>query len=130
MKIILLFFVLLTSLAYGHDVSLACSPWGTENGFELYAELEESGSTYLDAFIDFKLYKNGVIIHQKNSVDTTGFYNLATVNRTVVYVAELRAMNRTDFDFLSVAANHPVQSGNSVLTYQGQDFLAECRASY
>lgn len=115
--------------ANAYETTLKCTPWGQANSFELQAELEESGATYLDAFVDFKLFKNGAVTHQRNYVDATGFYSLASVNRVQVYVAELRAINRSEFDFLSVAANHPIPSGNSVLIYQGEEYLAECTTS-
>lgn len=130
MKNLISLLALVSLTANAYDITLECSPWGTGNSFELSAELEESGSTYLDAYIDFKLLKNGAVIHNRSQVDSTGFYSLASVNRVQVYVAELRAINRSEFDFLSVAANHPIPSGNSVLTYQGEEFFAECTTRF
>lgn len=118
--------LLVTFNVYAGD-TLICQPWTSDNTFELYAELDESGATYLDAYVDLKVIENGKIVFEQKQIDSTGFYSLATINRRQVYLAELRPIQAGSYSFLSIAANHPIPSGNSYLIYNGKQYLAECK---
>jgi len=122
----LLFTMLIYSTAFaGGDFTLKCKGWGSSQ-FELTGELEESGSSYIDAYIDLKIIDQGKVIYDKKHIDTTGMYQLSRLDGVQVYLAELRPLQVSEFQFLSIAANHPRPSGNSYLIYQNKNYLAEC----
>ncbi|PIP96031.1 MAG: hypothetical protein COW00_07045 [Bdellovibrio sp. CG12_big_fil_rev_8_21_14_0_65_39_13] len=125
MKYLIPFLLLSSSLYAGGDLTLNCKGWGPDQ-FEMSGELEESGSTYIDAFIDFKIVESGAVIHERKHIDTTGLYQLASIDSKQVYLAELRPLNTSEFQFLSIAANHPRPSGNSYLIYNNKQYFAEC----
>ncbi|GAB4019542.1 MAG: hypothetical protein Fur0010_21580 [Bdellovibrio sp.] len=109
---------------YGQSVE--CLGFGSERTFELSAELEESGSSYLDAFVDLKVFNQGVEVFNKKRIDSTGLFSIGTINSVQVFLAELRPLDRKSYTFLSMAINHPRPSGNSFLIYKDETYLAEC----
>jgi hypothetical protein len=126
MKKWILLLTLMGSATAGEYWKLNCTGYGQGNTLEISGEIEESGSTYLDGYLDITLKEAGAVVFQKTSVDTTGFFQLASVDGKQVYIAQLRPMNRSEFTFLSVAANHPWPSGNSKLIWNEKEYLAEC----
>lgn len=124
MKILFIGFLLSTPLFAG-DFTITCTGWGDQQ-FELRGELEESGSSYIDAYIDLKIIESGKVLYNKKHIDTTGLYQLASIDGKQVYLAELRPINVDEFQFMSLAANHPRPSGNSYLIYNQKQYFAEC----
>ena len=107
-------------------VNLHCTGWGNQKTFELKGELDESGSNFLDGYLDIKAYDQGKLIFDKKRIDSTGFFWIDDVRGQPVYLAELVPINRVGYSFLSIAANHPIQSGNSHITINNIKYLAEC----
>ena len=125
-KLILTFSLLTFSLSAYCFGDLHCEAWGDTDTFTLEAELEESGSSYLDAYVDLTVMEQGKIIFQKKRMDSTGLYSLSTLNNQQVYLAELRPIQTSNYQFLSIAANHPYPSGNSYLLFNNKEYRAEC----
>ncbi len=105
---------------------LKCNGYGQENTLEISGSIEEAGGTYLDAFMDITLKEQGTIVFEKKRVDTTGYFQIEYLDGQQVYLAEVRPMNRSIFTTFRFAANHPRPSGNSVLVWNGKEYLAEC----
>ena len=127
MKKLILTLTLMAAASHaGEYWHLNCNRYGTENTLEISGQIEEAGSTFLDGYLDITLKEKGEIVFKKSQVDTTGFFQLASVRGKQVYVAELRPIDQNEFSFLSIAANHPVPTGNSRLSWNGKEYLAEC----
>tara|TARA_R110000868_G_scaffold68518_7_gene202565 strand:+ start:3618 stop:4013 length:396 start_codon:yes stop_codon:yes gene_type:complete len=120
--------ILLFSLsAYSNSyVIVQCNGWGNQNTFELSGELDESGGNFLDGLINLKVYETGVLVFEKRRIDSTGFFWFDDIDNTQVYLAELIPTDRSTFQFLSIAGNHPRHSGNSYLRFNDIEYLAEC----
>lgn len=110
------------------EIDIKCTGWGTDKTFELEAQLEESKGNYLDGYLNIKAFDRGQLVYEKNNIDATGFFWIDDVRSVPVYLAEMIPINRLDFKFLSIAANHPILSGNSYLTIENVEYLAECSA--
>lgn len=130
MKLLLFLFVISINAQAKDYVIINCTGWGNQKTFELEAELDESGSNFLDGFINIKAYDQGELVFDKKRIDSTGFYWIDDVRGQPIYLAELVPINRVGYSFLSIAANHPIQSGNSYLTINNIQFLAECTTDY
>ncbi len=111
-------------------VILRCTGWGNQKTFELQGELDESGSNFLDGYLNIKAYDQGDLVFDKKRIDSTGFFWIDEVRGQPVYLAELVPINRVGYSFLSIAANHPIQSGNSHITINNIKYLAECITTY
>jgi len=127
--LVLLMFVTFKSNASDY-IFLECNSWGNDKTFELKGELDESGSNFLDGYLDIKAYDQGKLVFDKKRIDSTGFFWIDEVRGQPVYLAELVPINRVGYSFLSIAANHPIQSGNSHITINNIKYLAECTTSY
>ena len=120
--------MLLSSLTLNakNYVTINCSSWGNGQTFELSGELDESGANYLDGLINLRVFDGAQLIFEQNRIDSTGFFWFDEVDSSQVYLAELMPLNRTSFQFLSIAANHPHPSGNSFLRFNNKEYQAEC----
>tara|TARA_R100000656_G_C3945539_1_gene127487 strand:+ start:372 stop:767 length:396 start_codon:yes stop_codon:yes gene_type:complete len=128
MKILITLTVLLSSLSLFAKsyVTINCNSWGTGKTFELSGELDESGSNYLDGLINLRVFNGTQLVFEKKRVDSTGFFWFDEIDDSQVYLAELMPLDRSSFQFLSIAANHPRPSGNSYLRFNNHEYQAEC----
>ncbi|MCO4792085.1 MAG: hypothetical protein KC493_00115 [Bacteriovoracaceae bacterium] len=126
MKIFITCLFLINCAFAGEYYSVSCKEWGDQNTFTLNGEIEESGTSFLDGFLNLEVKKAGGVIFSKSRIDSMGFFQLAYLDGQLVYLAELIPTNRTDYTFLNIAGNHPRPSGNSILTYKGEQYFAEC----
>ena len=128
-KLIILVFLISLPLFAG-DFEVECKPWEANNkNFSLIMEVEKGSSTYIDAWIDMKVFEDGVQVHSLSYAWAHGhlFYdNLGGVRVPVLELIPAGGNDEYKFDFLSIAADHPLPLGNSFLTYKGGEYQAEC----
>jgi hypothetical protein len=129
MKKILILISLFSSSLFANDYIVRCHPWpGAEQSFSLEAEVEITGGNYIDAWVSLKVFDDGNEIQSVESVFSFGVFFIDRLYGEQVYIFELRPAGgqQYKYDFLSIAANHPLPSGNSWLTYRGKQYQAEC----
>ena len=128
-KLIYLGLFLFSLNAYSNDYYVHCEPWGDNPyNFSLDAEVELTGGNYIDAWVSMKVIKDGVTLQTLNSTFSFGAFFIDTLYNKKVLIFELKPAGGQSYkyDFLSLAANHPTPTGNSYLTYKGEQYQAEC----
>lgn len=127
MKKFILICCFLTSCPLFADYRVRCSGYGEQRTFELEGEVELAGGSYIDAWVSFKAYAGGELVHQsKRNVFSYGMIFFDRINATTVKVAELRPSDSSLYSRLYLAMDHPLPSGNSWLELEGVVYLAEC----
>lgn len=129
MKKLTIFLALISSSLFANDYIVHCKPWaGAEQSFSLEAEVELAGGNYIDAWVTLKVFESGSEIQSIQSIFSFGAFFIDHLYGKQVHIFELKpAGGQTyQYDFISIAANHPLPTGNSWLTYQGKEYQAEC----
>lgn len=114
---------------WANDYVVNCVPWdGATNNFSLKAEVELTGGNYIDAWVTMNVYEAGTQIHTTKSTFSFGAFFIDMLRGKQVLIFELKPAGgqQDQFDYLSIAANHPLPSGNSWLTLNGKQYQAEC----
>ena len=112
-----------------NDYVVSCKPWNENpNSFSLEAEIEITGTSYIDAWVSLKVFKEGQEITTTQKTFSIGFFFIHYLDGKQVTIFEIKPAGGQSYkyDFLNLAADHPYPSGNSYLTYQGEKFQAEC----
>lgn len=120
---------LITSPLFANDYKVVCSPWeGASQTFSLEADVELTGGNYIDAWVTMKVFDSGNEVQSTRSLFSFGAFFIDMLRDKQVLIFELRpAGGRAPaYEFLSIAANHPLPTGNSWLTFNGKQFQAEC----
>ncbi|MBK24647.1 MAG: hypothetical protein CME70_11685 [Halobacteriovorax sp.] len=115
--------------SFANDYVVKCSPWeDSKLNFSLEAEVELAGGNYTDAWVTMKVFESGQTVQSINSVFSYGAFFIDRLEGKRVLIFELRPAGGQSYkyDFLSLAANHPIPTGNSYLTYKGKQYQAEC----
>jgi hypothetical protein len=123
------FLLFFSSSVIANDYLVNCKPWGENaNTFSLDAEVEITGSSYIDAWVSLRVFKNGQEVQTTNKTFSFGFFFIDYLNGKKVTSFELKPAGGQSYkyDFLNLAADHPTPSGNSYLTYKGEEYQAEC----
>ena len=129
MKKLTILFAFISSTLFANDYIVHCKPWaGAEQSFSLEAEVELTGGNYIDAWVSLKVFDSGSEIQSIQSVFSFGAFFIDRLYGKQVHIFELKPAGGQayQYDFISIAANHPLPLGNSWLTYQGKEYQAEC----
>jgi hypothetical protein len=129
MKKLIILLAFLSTPLLANDYLVHCKAWeGSKLNFSLEAEVELTGGSYIDAWVTLKVFDSGNQIQSLKSVFSFGAFFIDRLYRKQVLIFELKPAGgqQYKYDFISIAANHPLPSGNSWLTYQGKQYQAEC----
>lgn len=129
MKLIPFLFLILSFTASANDYYVHCEPWAeNEQNFVLDAEIEITGGNYIDAWVTMKVFDGGAEVQSIKSTFSFGAFFIDRLYGKQVLIFELKPAGgqSAKYDFLSLAANHPVPTGNSYLTFNGKQYQAEC----
>jgi len=130
MKNLTIFLFFFSTTLFAGDFEVICKPWDENNKtFSLTMEVEESGGINIDAWVNLKVFEDENQIHSITSTWSYGNLFIHYLQGQSVYIIELipsGGRNANKYDFLNLAANHPVPTGNSYLIYKGKEYQAEC----